>query len=285
MERRKFRTDIELPLSASSDVQDAIIGFLKSSSDESGGIPQPENLELTQNVTTPTRKIIRYQQSQDKIPILDSYVVTQLDKEGKVKQVDLGVTSKTDIVKPLAAGDTKITPQEAINYASSAIGDSKLREKVNEPEIVYYPTRTGLRLAYKVLILTREPMHDWRIIVDAYTREVLEQRDLLFEVDGQGKVFDPNPVVTANDNSYRDPDAIATCGFVGTPRATIDAQRVDRVLKDITFSGGTHKLEGPYVKLRDFGAPNIPPPEEVGATNFNYSSGDDKFEAVMTTTT
>jgi hypothetical protein len=283
IERRKFRLDSELPLSAlARGDSDAIINFFKSSSDEFGGIPDPENLKMIQNVTTPTRRIIRYQQLQDTIPILDSYVLTQLDKTGKVKQLDLGVTSKTNIVKPHAAArDTKITAQEAIKYASS-IGDFIERERIKEPEIVYYPTRSGLRLAYKVLILTREPAHDWRIIIDTHTGEVLEKRDLIFEVDGQGRVFDPNPVVTANDNTYRDPTAtVATCNFAGTAIATIDSQLVDRVLKDITFSGGVHKLEGPYVKLRNFSAPNVSPPEEADPNNFKYSSGDQKFEHVM----
>lgn len=281
VERRKFRPDVDLPISDSGKVDDAIVNFLRSSSDEFGGIPNPENLELTQNVSTPTRKIIRYQQLHDKIPILDSYVVAQLDKAGKIKQLDLGVTSKTETVKPAAIGDTRITPQEAIKHASS-IGEFVEREKIKEPEFVYYPTRSGLRLAYKVLILTQEPAHDWRIIIDAHTGEVLEKRDLIFEVDGTGQVFDPNPVVTANDNTFRDPTAtVPPCNFAGTAIATIDAQRVDRVLKDITFSGGTHKLEGPFVKLRNFNAPNIAPPQEADPNNFKYSSGDPGFEAVM----
>jgi hypothetical protein len=281
IELRKFRPDVELPITDSGTVDNAIVNFFKSSSDEFGATLDPEKLELTQNVSTPTRNVIRYQQVEDKIPILDSYVVAQLDKAGKIKQVELAVTSRTDIVKPAAIRDTKITPQEAIKHASS-IGNFVEREKIKEPEIVYFPTRSGLRLAYKVLILTREPAHDWRIIIDAHTGEILEKRDLIFKVDGKGKVFDPNPVVTANDNTYRDPDAtVAACGFVGTTRVTIDGQLVDRDLKDITFSGGTHKLEGPYVKLRNFGAPNIPPPQEVNANDFNYSSGDDEFEAVM----
>ena len=280
LERKKFRPDSEIPLSAGGD-SNAIINFFKSSSDEFAGIPDPENLKMIQNVSTPTRKIIRYQQLQDTIPILDSYVVTQLDKTGKVKQLDLGVTSKTNIVKSAAARDTKITTQEAIKYASS-IEDFIERKKIKEPEIVYYPTRSGLRLAYKVLILTREPAHDWQIIIDANTGEVLEKRDLIFEVDGQGRVFDPNPVVTANDTTYRDPTATdPPCDFVGTAIATIDAQLVDRVLKDITFSGGKHKLEGPYVKLLNIDDPNISPPEEADPNNFKYSSGDQKFEPVM----
>ena len=97
------------------------------------------------------------------------------------------------------------------------------------------------------------------------------------------KYSNPNPVVTANDNTFRDPTAtVVTCGFAGTPIATIDAQMVDnKDLKEITFSGGKHKLEGTYVKLRNVAPPNILPPEETSANNFKYSSGDDKFEAVM----
>ena len=285
VERKKFRPDIELPMSLRADSGDAIISFLKSRSEEFGGIPDPEDLKMTQNVSTPTRTVVRYQQLQNKIPILDSYVVTQLDKTGKVKQLDLGVTSKTNIVKPagIAARESKITPQEAIKFASSSIGDFIERSKTKDPEIIYYPTKSGLVLAYNVTILTREPAHDWRIIIDALTGEILEKMDFLVEVDGKGKVFDPNPVVTANDNTFRDPTAtVGLCGFAGTPLATIDNQSVDNIdLKEITFSGVTHKLEGPFVKLGNAAPPNIAPPEETNANNFKYSSGDDGFEAVM----
>ncbi|MDP3280444.1 MAG: M36 family metallopeptidase [Nitrosomonas sp.] len=112
----------------------------------------------------------------------------------------------------------------------------------------------------------------------------MSQKDLIkYMPDGQGLVFDPNPVVTSGNNTLRDPEATPTaCGFSGTARATIDAQRVTRTLRDITKAGGKHKLEGPYCKIRNFGAPNIAPPEETSANAFNYSSGDAdrRFEAV-----
>jgi len=118
--------------------------------------------------------------------------------------------------------------------------------------------------------------------VDAYTGEILDKEDLILFANGQGLVFDPNPVVTANNNTFRDPDATAqNCGFGGTQRQTIDAERVAGTLRDITLSGGNHKLEGPYVKLKNFAAPDIAPPEEANANDFTYSSGDDDFEAVM----
>ena len=180
------------------------------------------------------------------------------------------------------ASDSSLSPAEARERAVASLGAVTLRQEVEEPQEVFFPTDAGLRRAYKVLVLTRDPFHDWRILIDVATGEILERKDMAFSVDGSGMVFDPNPVVTANNNTFRDPTATAgTCGFAGTPIATLDAQRVSRTLRDITFSGTTHRLEGPFVKLRNFGAPAIAPPQEALATNFNYSSSNTNFEAVM----
>ena len=133
-----------------------------------------------------------------------------------------------------------------------------------------------------MLIPTREPAHDWHIIIDAYNGDLLAKEDLIWKTNGKGLVFDPNPVVTASNNTFRDPTAtVATCGFAGTPQGTIDAERISRPLNDITDSGGKYILEGTYVKLRNFNPPTIDPPVELNPDNFNYSSKNDNFEAVM----
>lgn len=276
---RKIRGEFALP--TADTVEDSIKAFLHTNADELSFKVSDENLSVIQDVSTPVRRIVRFQQLQDRVPVFGAIVTVQLDKANRVKEVDLGQESRTQIVAPTA--DKKMTGKEAIKAASTSLGEFTLRQKAGKPEEVYYPTPDGLRLAYVVLIPTRDPVHDWRIIVDAYTGAILEKEDLVIHLpNGQGLVFDPNPVVTANNNTLRDPDATnATCGFSGTSRATIDAQRVTRTLKDITLSGGKYKLEGSYVKLRNFGTPNIAPPEEANANDFKYSSGDDGFEAVM----
>jgi len=126
------------------------------------------------------------------------------------------------------------------------------------------------------LIPTLNPVYDWRIIVDAYSGEILAKKDLLFRIDGEGLVFDPNPVVTANDSTFRDPTAtVATCGFNGTTLATIDNERITVPLRDITQrADGKYVLEGPFVKVQNS-------PEESNRNNFLYSSGDIEFETVM----
>jgi Fungalysin metallopeptidase (M36)/Peptidase propeptide and YPEB domain/Fungalysin/Thermolysin Propeptide Motif len=283
---RKIRGDFDLPQTAagmsadeSGNIAPAVRAFLQANADQTGMRADESSLKVVQEVSTEINRVVHFQQMHEGIPVIDTSVVVQVDDANRVRQIDLGNASTTVFEK--AGDERKMTAKQAVASATAAVGAATLRQPVNDPSEVYFPTDAGLKLAYQVLILTREPPHDWRVIVDAYSGQILEQKDLLFHVDGQGFVFDPNPVVTANNNTLRDPTATAgTCGFAGTPVATIDAQRVTRTLKGLTLANGVHKLEGPFVKMRNFGAPNINPPTEANANNFKYSSGDNRFEAV-----
>lgn len=294
---RKIRGEFQLPVLAGAQSADdggepslagPVQAFLRANSDAIGMSADDASLRPQQEVSTPIGRVVRFQRLHDGIPVVDSSVIVHVDDENRVKEIDLGdapqaVASAQSASDGAGGAARKLTPKQALKAAKDSLGAQvKYRSEVGEPTAVYVPSGGGLRLAYLVVAPTREPEpHDWRIIVDAYTGEVLEKRDLIAYVNGTGMVFDPNPVVTANNNALRDPDATAgPCGFAGTARATIDAQRVSRTLKDITFSGGVHRLEGPFVKMRNFGDPNIAPPTEVNANAFNYSSGDARFEAV-----
>ena len=276
---RKIRGEFAMPLTDTPE--DSIKAFLRANADELQFWVSDENLKVIQDIETSSRRIIRYQQLHDGIPVFDATVIVQLDKSNRVKQLDLGHIHRVRIVAP--AGDQKLTAAKAKKAASDLLGDFKLRQKIDNPKEIYYPTANGVRLAYLVMIPTKEPLHDWQIIVDAFSGEILKQDDLIvYMPNGQGLVFDPNPVVTAEDNTFRDPTAtVATCGFAGTPIADINAEQVTRTLRDITLSGGKYKLEGTYVKMRNYGPPDIAPPEEANANDFNYSSADNGFEAVM----
>src|SRR5262249_32580208 len=162
-------------------------------------------------------------------------------------------------------------------------GDVKLRGTKPDPVKMYLPTDAGLKLSYKVLIPTQEPMHDWQIFVDANSGEILSKEDIIKHLpDGSGFVFDPNPVVTANNNTLRQPTATMAggCAYAGSSAATIDAQRATRTLKDLTLASGVHTLSGPYAKIVDISAPTSTIPTEANANNFNYSSSDERLGAV-----
>lgn len=274
----KVRGGFALP--QGDDLESTVRGFLQSHAAELDLQADSTNLRLLQAVATPTRRILRFEQTVSGIPVLGSTVLVQLDEKAqKVVQVDLNHEPAAKVRGEVADG--QISAEKALEIATSALEEGSPRQEPPEPTMVYAPTDEGLRLAYQVLVPTREPAHDWQFLVDATTGEVFQKSDLLFHVDGQGLVFDPNPVVTSNNNALRDPNAAGTCGFAPSSQATVDAEQVTRSLRDLTFSAGVHKLEGPFVKLRDFGPPNIAPPTEASASDFTYPSDDDRFEAVM----
>src|SRR4051794_9804852 len=270
------RADVAAPAGG-----DRVKQFLVEHADELR-LPGAESLLEVHTAVTPIGRVVRYQQVHDGLPVLDTEVLVATDKrEDHVVQIDLDRQARLDVAP---AGDRQLTPEAARQSALRAVGDPPLRTEPPEVEQAYFPGSDGLHRSYVVLLPTRESQpHDWRVVIDADTGAVLDRRDLIKLVDGTGLVFDPNPVVTAHDASLRDPDATAaSCGFAGTARATIDAQRLTRPLRDITFDAGTgrHRLEGPFVRMQEFGAPATNLPEEGDKDAFVYSSGDDRFEAV-----
>ena len=95
--------------------------------------------------------------------------------------------------KELSAEDAK---QQAIAATGSA-SDSSNEILVNE--LVYFPYNGVPTSAWKVIVKTSRPRAEWKIYLDSNTGSVLEKINILKSSDGQGKVFDPNPVVTLND--------------------------------------------------------------------------------------
>jgi Zn-dependent metalloprotease len=98
-------------------------------------------------------------------------------------------------------------------------------------------------LAWKVIVKTTPPKSrrqakrpaEWKMYIDAETGAILEKRNLLRFIDGKGRVFDPNPVVTLNDTSLEDNSKIP------------DKAYSEVVLRDLKSSGF---IEGPFVTTK-----------------------------------
>lgn len=153
---RKIRGRFALP--SADTMEDSIKTFLDSNADELRLGIGTKDLEVIQDVSTRTRRVVRFQQLQDGIPVFGAVVMVQLDKSDRVRQLDLGHVSRVKIVAP--AAEKMMTATEAKKAASDSLGDFKLRQKISTPEKIYYPTPDGLKLAHIVLIPTREPLHD-----------------------------------------------------------------------------------------------------------------------------
>jgi hypothetical protein len=238
------------------------------------------DFQLISNVAaTPKRHVLRYQQNINGIPVMDGVVVVHVGQDNVVKQVSVQQPG----VNQAPPATPKLTKDDAMQAALKNENQPALRMAALGPDLVYFPEAhgKGVRLAYKIVLPTAKPAHDWQIVLDANTAEVLQRQDLIQEVDGAGKVFYPNPVKSSMNNALRSPKATAgPCGFSGSTAATINAQQVTKPLKDITLSGGTYHLEGPYCKIVDLAPPTIAPPTEAVATNFNYGVGDNRLEPV-----
>jgi hypothetical protein len=206
---RKIRGDFPLPVThAARDLADESLSlsgpvqaFLRANSDATGMSADDASLRPLQEVATPIGRVVRFQRLHEGIPVVDASVIVHVDEDSRVKQIDLGDTPQAVAPSRAAMADEgagrtkKLTPKQALKVAQDSLGGQvTYRHKVDDPTQVYLPGSGGLRLAYLVVAPTREPEpHDWRIIVDAYTGEVLEKRDMIVFVNGAGLVFEPEP--------------------------------------------------------------------------------------------
>ncbi|SFT91828.1 M36 family metallopeptidase [Arthrobacter sp. ov118] len=278
----KVRGDYELPRSDAELVAggDPVKQFLIEHAEELR-IPAAPALAEMHSATTPLGRVVRYQQQLDGLPVLDTQILVATNAaQDRIVQIDLDREPELEVTP---AGDAPVTAEQAQQAALEDVGRPELRTEPPPPTQAYFPGDGGLHRVFVVLLPTQNPPHDWRIMVDAATGDVLDRQDLIKHVDGSGMVFDPNPIVTARDAALRDPDATAGgCSFTGSARSTIDAQRVTRPLRGITFDAATgrHRLAGPFVAIKNFGPPSTVLPEEANAHAFTYSSSDARFEAV-----
>lgn len=277
---RHLRGSFSLPPEAADagELGDRVKSFLEAHADQLD-LADPElGLEVVDVVDTPTVASTRLRQVHDGVPVYGSEVLVITSRDERVNQVNLNQVVGLTVATP-EERDRALSTRRATTAAKNAIGVTPATDPT-VAEKVYFPVGDELRLAFRVVIETIEPDHEWEVLVDAYSGEELQRRDLLMHVDGEGLVFDPNPVVTANDNTLRDPNAAGACGFAGSPLATIEAERVTRTLRDLSASGGVHHLDGPFVRIADFMAGSATPPIEANADDFNYSSNTADFDAV-----
>ena len=125
-----------------------------------------------------------YVQTYAGYPVLGSYYARHLDASGNVVSVQDGRLA----VSGLDSTSPTIDAARARMTAGAANGRA---------ELVVVPGSPA-RLAWAVV------RNGVRTLVDASTGSVIGRADLRRYEDGQGRVFDPNPVVTLQDESLTD---------------------------------------------------------------------------------
>ncbi len=225
-------------------------------------------LRLTNIQSSLTGRHARFHQYYNGIEVYRAAISVHTNHAGEIRVIHSNYFPQINI-----STMASLSPEQAISIATAESGvyDSRKPPGAN---LVVFPNRgagrigdyaDAYRLAYRVILHSRQPLASWEYIIDANTGEPLNRRDLLRYADGRGRVFNPNPVVALKDLTLMDQGDAAD--------AIPEAAYTDVILPELDASGF---LDGPYVstKLTENRA-NEPTLE------FNYFRDNPRFEEVM----
>jgi hypothetical protein len=235
------------------------------------------DLEHRMTWASPAGHTVRFRQTVDagggrKIPVYDAEVAVTVNRRSTVTFVMNGYKPGVRITSAVPA----ISGDKARASALSYLGAGELAHETSR--LVVYHRRGVSRLAWELRVVPADfPIGDWEVLVDAHSGEIFKVADRAFYVDGNGNVFDPDPLSSAGA-SYGDP------GFVdGNDADTtqLTGQLQNLVLRDLTLNGGTYSLVGPWAEIVDTENPSNGLFSQASST-FNFTREQDGFEAVHT---
>jgi zinc metalloprotease ZmpB len=228
---------------------------------------------------------VRFTQTVNGVDVWRAGLVVSLNADGT------RVTSVVSDYDPLLAGRAgfaaaALDERAALAAAAAAFGlpsDAQAMRAAltGEPRVTLQIVRDGdvpggtANLAYRVLLSTADPTGEWVARIDAATGALLGVEDGRVFIDGSGMPFDPDPLTTAQvlyGGNYSDNNDADT--------AELNAQRFTRALYGITYSGGVYTLNGPFVHITNFEAPNDPAVTSPTPDGFVFTRNQQGFEDV-----
>jgi Zn-dependent metalloprotease len=188
-------------------------------------------------------KHVLFQQQQEGKPISGAWVRVDIDKEGKVYNIQNDLVPETVIQKAgrMKAKKSKAAPKQlTVDEAKKiALAASKVTGKVDaevtDTELTWYSSNGIPTLSWKVVVSIKKPVAEWKFYIDALTKVIIKKINLLKSANGSGRVFDPNPVIKLNGVMLKEKSAIP------------DEAYVEVVLKGLSNSGN---LDGPFVTTK-----------------------------------
>ncbi|PHI20098.1 hypothetical protein CEQ90_09085 [Lewinellaceae bacterium SD302] len=251
---------------------------------------------------------VRFRQYVGDVPVQDGEISVSISPLNQVSFV----TNNWQYGATVNNTSPSINAATARNLAADYIN---LRGSANyeAQALVVTAYQTEYRLAHRITIESTEPQGGWDIFVDAQNGEVLyaesvvcnyhdhsnegarkhksrERNDdllgpdifsvyppahLRLLINGTGKVFDTDPLATANAD-YNDP-GYSDNNDNNSPQLLAEQFIVD--LPDITLTNGEYFLIGPWAEIQDFESP-FRGLFEQSTPNWTGDRTDNSFEAV-----
>jgi Zn-dependent metalloprotease len=152
----------------------------------------PDGLTLIATKQSLLAEHLWYQQTYQGVPVLGGYYATHTDaRTGAVVTQD----------GRLVVGGSPIMSNSVGAARAHAVATGRDTGAVTRSQLVVLPGAAA-RLTWRVLIDTGRDSR--QVLVDARSGAVIRSESLVKKVDGSGRVFEPNPVVTLQNESLTD---------------------------------------------------------------------------------
>jgi hypothetical protein len=264
------------------DVKEIALSYLSTKSNIYGLTKELEDVRIIKTFESPAGKYVYCQQYINDIPVYATNFTIYINKEDAVTYTlneFRNITKYNNMAKvsSITNKDALKAAQKYIDVKDAIIGEPKL-------ELVYFESiDKGLELAWKVNINSMKPLGDWQIFISVTDSHIIHAEDIAMYVDVNAKIFNPNPIATAqttygSSSNYTDNN--------NATNTALNAELKTMNLRDVKYENGTYKLEGPYCRIMDIESPynhNINPviTTSGGITGFNYTRNQTEFEALM----
>ncbi len=207
------------------------------------------------------------------VPVYASRIVITLNKNNEITFA----ASKFRPVKSAVSLSGALSEGQAIAAARDYLQVSgKLIGRQYAEQTILQTADKRFQLCWRVVVPTEAPMGDWEVFVNAASGSIEHVKDMMMYHDGKGLVWDPDPLTTAGvtyGGAYKDNN--------DADSNELNDERMEVVLKDITYEGGVYKLKGPYAVLKDWESPSDTFPEPADSSQFRFTRNEQNFESVM----
>ena len=255
--------------------------YLQAKRDVYGLSNNLNDIKVAATVESLSGQYVYCQQYVNDIPVFATNFIIYINKENVITYTlnEFRNVSKYENINSKSLINSNSALQIAKEYLKTN-GDVIGKPKVEQ---VYFESiDNGLELAWKININPVKPVGDWQIFVSASDGHIIHVEDIRMAADGNGQVFKPNPLISANEPyGYCCSTNDCLVNDYGATNSCLNSQLVQVTLKDLTYEGGKYKLKGPYCEVRShvYYPPIIIP--ELPTPNFYFTRDQEEFGAVM----
>jgi hypothetical protein len=259
-----------IPLQVNAGYAESVINYLQ----ENIANLQSSKVGLTllKDIESPGGRHLTFEQTFSGMPVFQSQVKVNLDKNNNVKSVfDNSWTTTTWAAQAVESDFESLD----LNIIKSRFGNQRSldRNPIKIRKVIAVLNDAPVALAEIELWDYKTDEH-FLLLVDN-SMNIFLKRDLnSYRSDNASAlVFIPDPLTSAHE-------------YYGTPYvddsnrdvSVLNSQRKP-VIINVTFDGGIYKLQNQYAVIWDFSTPNIPPTES-STTDFSFTRAQTEFEDV-----